>query len=422
LKILVLSINYAPEATGFAPHITAASEYFVAQGHSVSVVTGFPFSPNWARWPKYRGRFIKREILNGVEIVRITHFIPARARSIWQRLLMEGSFCLLALPVILLRLGLKRDLILYVGAQPSIALLARSLAVLSRAPYMVNINDLAAQAAGDVGIVRKKWQLGLLNWIEFQAYTRASGAMVLCGAFRDALVANGYPSDRIRLIPPPVDLASIRPVSAGPSFRAEHDLLPSDFIILYSGSMGLKQDLPTAVEAARLLKHSHPEIKWILVGDGERRAAVAQLIVEAGLDRVMRILPLQPIERMSSMYAAADVLLLGQLKMVKDTVIPSKLLAYMAAGRPILAAVNASSQGAVLLRGAQGGVLVIPENPAAMAAGVIGLQADRVALAAMGRRNRVYAEEHFDQHKIMAAQEHFLRDVLCAAKEKAQSL
>ena len=106
------------------------------------------------------------------------------------------------------------------------------------------------------------------------------------------------------------------------------------------------------------------------------------------------------------MFAAADVLLLNQLASVKDTVVPSKLLTYMAAGRPVLAAVSSSSQGAEILREANGGMLVAPDDPLALVLGAEALMsAGPLALAAMGARNRAYAEKHFDQRKILAEHE-----------------
>jgi colanic acid biosynthesis glycosyl transferase WcaI len=87
----------------------------------------------------------------------------------------------------------------------------------------------------------------------------------------------------------------------------------------------------------------------------------------------------------------------------------------MAAGRPVLAAVNPASQGALLLGESQGGVIVDPENPAALAAAVKQLQANPMALQEMGRRNRQYAEKNFDRRRIFAAQEAFLGEIVRTA-------
>jgi glycosyltransferase involved in cell wall biosynthesis len=96
---------------------------------------------------------------------------------------------------------------------------------------------------------------------------------------------------------------------------------------------------------------------------------------------------------------------------MKDTVIPSKLLMYMAAGKPVLAAVNAGSQAAFLLNQAQGGILVAPDDPAALAAAVVNLKRQRAELIQMGARNRAYAEVWFDERKVFEAQTAFLHDI-----------
>jgi glycosyltransferase involved in cell wall biosynthesis len=123
------------------------------------------------------------------------------------------------------------------------------------------------------------------------------------------------------------------------------------------------------------------------------------------------------------MYAAADVLLLNQVGTVKDTVVPSKLLTYMAAGRPVLAAVNGSSQGAEILRHANGGIVVAPDDPDALVAGADALRkTPRSVLEAMATRNRRYAEQHFDQHKILAAHEQFIQELLHDSSHNAMSV
>jgi colanic acid biosynthesis glycosyl transferase WcaI len=156
MGILILSLNYAPEPTGFAPHTSALAEHLASRGDTVTVITGFPFAPRWTRWPEYRRRFISRQSINQVRVVRVSHFIPRRPGSALQRILMEGSFAATAMLAVLLRslTAPPVDAVIYVGAQPAIAWLARVLAALHRAPYVVKITDLAAQAAVDVGIAR----------------------------------------------------------------------------------------------------------------------------------------------------------------------------------------------------------------------------------------------------------------------------
>jgi colanic acid biosynthesis glycosyl transferase WcaI len=418
-SLWILTLNYAPEPTGFAPHATALAEYLARQGHAVTVVTGFPFAPRWRRWAEYRGAFSSQVVQKGVTLRRVSHFIPKRPGTVWQRVAMEASFCLAAAAVLLPALLNRRsrpDAVLYIGAQPAIAMLARGIATLTRVPYFINVNDLAAQAACDVGIVRAGWAQRVLERVEFAAYLSSAGATVLCRSFAEALVARGYRADRVRLIRSPVDLDLIRPLAPQPEYRRELGVSADAFVVLFAGSMGLKQGLTNVIDAARYLSQRQsmsPSVVWVLVGDGEMRHAVEALVREHGLQGRVRLAPFQPEGRLAPMFAAADVLLLNQLSTVKDTVIPSKLLTYMAAGRPVLAAVNGSSQGAEILQEADGGMLVAPEDPAALAHGVealLGVGVD--GRAAMGERNRAYAERHLDQRKILAAHESFILERL----------
>jgi colanic acid biosynthesis glycosyl transferase WcaI len=416
LRFLVLSINYSPEPSGFAPHVAAMCEHLVARGHTVTVLTGFPFAPAWARWPGYRRGFIRTEQMRGVRVVRHTHFIPRSPRRLWQRIAMEGSFCLSCALSLLRSSGKSRpDLVVYVGAQPSLAMTARWYASLIQRPYAVIINDLASGAAGDVGIVKHRWLGRLLETFEFAAYRRAAGAVVLCQAFRDALSTHGFAADRVKIVRSPVDLERIRPVPAHPEFRTRWGVPRNAFVVLFAGSMGLKQGMTNIVEAAAILRATSPNIRWVLVGDGETKSGVLQLIERLNLQHNVRMLPFESEAKMSEMFASADVLLLNQLASVKDTVIPSKLLTYMAAGRPVIAAVSQSSQGAEILRDAGGGLIVQPEQPQALADGVSELEADSMRLEAWGKLNRHYAEANFDQTRILASLEASLLGAASAA-------
>jgi colanic acid biosynthesis glycosyl transferase WcaI len=419
MRLLFLSINYAPEPTGFAPHVTDACTYLAAKGHAVEIVTGFPFAPMWKRWPEYRGRFFASAEQRGVRVHRVTHYIPRQASRVIERLLMEATFSLVAAIFLVLRCERRFDAIVYVGAQPAIAMLACVTARFLRRPYVVNIQDLASLAAGDTRIVRNRLFLRLLSRFEWKAYAGATGAMVLCESFRQALQDRGFPGQRIRLIRSPIDTERVRPVGRETNIRASIGIEQDAFVILHSGSMGVKQGLANVIRAAALLRDSAPEARWVFIGDGETRSEIVQLAKQLGMEGIVIFRPFFPEEDIARLFAAADILLLNQIKEVKDTVIPSKLLTYMAAGKAVLAAVNDCSQGAALLRNAGGGEVVEPENPESLADAVRRLMKDRNTLPVLGARNRAYAETNFDRRHILIEQERFLEEVVRSWQSRA---
>ena len=269
---------------------------------------------------------------------------------------------------------------------------------------------MAAQAAGEAGIVRSGLLKRILAKFEYSAYSKASGAIVLCEGFRDALCKNGYSGEKIKIIRCPVNIDNIHPTQDKYAFRRRFGIPEKSFVILWAGSMGIKQGLSNIVNSCKLLQGIDVSVLWVLVGDGEARRSLEAEVKEGNLESYVYLLPFQPDDHLSDMFSAADVLLLNQLSTVKNTVIPSKLLTYMAAGLPVLAAINADSQGAELLREAGGGVIVEPESPAALVKGLKGLMGDNKVREEMGERNRRYAIEHFDRKKILKTQERFLMD------------
>jgi len=410
-----ITINFAPEPSGFAPYAATLARHLARHGHRVSVFTGFPFAPEWRRRKADRGRLFARTRDGNLTVYRLTHFIPRRPSSAVQRIAMEGSFSISALAVMMAAMlrGGRPDGVLYIGAQPALAMAARIVAAFAGCPYFVRITDLAARAALDVGIVGTRLSR-MLAAFEFAAYRTASGAVVLCRSFERDLVAYGYPQNRIRVIPNPIDIDGIRPVPRDNRFRARYGIPEQAFVLMHAGSMGLKQGLLNVIAAAALTCDT--AIHWVFVGDGEVRQALMEATRAHRLEDRVRFVPFQPAEELSAMFAAADVLLVNQVRSVKDTLIPGKLLTYMAAGRPIIVAANPDSQAAELLREANGGALIAPEDPAALAAAARQFEAaDAGTLAVFGARNRAHAEQHFDHHRVLAAQEQFLLERIGAA-------
>jgi len=173
---------------------------------------------------------------------------------------------------------------------------------------------------------------------------------------------------------------------------------------------GDKQNLINVVNAAEY-SQGKIDLVWVLVGEGEDLPALRR----AAEDRApnMSLLPLQPATAMPQMYAAADVLLLNQIAAMEDAVIPCKLLTYMAAGRPIVAAVNENSEAARVIRRAQCGVIVPAEDPEALSTAMLALQSDPELRRELGANARLYAEMHFTKASVLEAYDEFFLTVLC---------
>jgi len=118
-------------------------------------------------------------------------------------------------------------------------------------------------------------------------------------------------------------------------------------------------------------------------------------------------------DALSQSLSAADALVLTQRADVVDIVIPSKLLTYMAAGRPVVVAVNPKSEAGRYVREADCGLVVPPEDPEALAKAIRSLSADPRSVTRLGANARAFAEQHFSKTVVLHKYDEFFRRI-CA--------
>jgi glycosyltransferase involved in cell wall biosynthesis len=173
--------------------------------------------------------------------------------------------------------------------------------------------------------------------------------------------------------------------------------------------MGYKQGLETVVRAAA---HSggNGGLRFVLQGDGNQRVHLEQLAAELRVSN-LDFLPLAPEDEFAAIVEAADALLLAQRASVRNMARPAKLSSYLAAGRPILAAVSADDETAREVESAQAGIVVTPEDPEALLRGVAQLRGDRERLTALGENGRRYADRHLSLEGAVDQMEEFLHAV-----------
>jgi colanic acid biosynthesis glycosyl transferase WcaI len=239
--------------------------------------------------------------------------------------------------------------------------------------------------------------------LEHLAYRLADHVVVIGSTFASYIESVGVDPEKITEIPNWVDIDSIRPERPDEAMRRRLGAGPDDFLVVHTGNMGAKQDLLNVVAAADLLK-KNTRIKLVLVGGGQERDRITGDIAARALDNIT-LLPLQAGHEFSAVLAAADALLVNQAPMVVDSVLPSKLLAYMASGRPVVAAVHSNSTTADLVRSSGCGVVTDAGRPEALAAAIRAMasgEGPHPSLAAMGRQGRAYVEQHFERSSILS--------------------
>jgi glycosyltransferase involved in cell wall biosynthesis len=256
--------------------------------------------------------------------------------------------------------------------------------------------------------VKSRLLLGLTDLLIKWIYRGCDRILVQSEAFVPSVAAHGVPRERIRYLPNSAEAfyRRLEPSAADP----EAQELPAGFRVMYAGNVGAAQDFPTILEAAeRLREEKH--IHWIVLGEGRMRAWVEAEVARRRLANV-HLLGQRPPQRMPRYFAHADVLLATlRREPIFAYTIPSKIQSYIACGRPVVAALE--GEGGRIIREADAGWVVPPEDPRALAETV--LAASRVARAqldAMGERGEAWFREHFEREKLLSRLEQLLQEIM----------
>jgi glycosyltransferase involved in cell wall biosynthesis len=265
------------------------------------------------------------------------------------------------------------------------------LARLKGAAFVFEVRDLWPAFAVAVGVLRSRPLIALAEAFERFLYRHADRLVVNSPGYVEHVLQRG--ARQVDLVPNGVDIFMFNPAATGAAFRKAHGL-QGKFIALYAGALGLSNDLGVVLNAAALLEHE-PQIALVLLGDGKERQALVARARALCLPNLF-FLPAVPKEEMDQALAAADacIAILKPLDVYKTTY-PNKVFDYMAAGRPVILAIDGVIRQ--LIEEAEAGVFVPPGDPAALAAAIRTLAADRTMGRAMGRSGRAHVARDFDR-------------------------
>lgn len=401
MKVLILSINYWPEVTGIGAFTTYRAEHLAAAGHEVEVCTTLPYYPDWKVAAEYSGKYGLTEMRNGVRIVRSYAYIPNPVTPI-RRILHEASF---VMGVTLRALLRKRpDVLLVVSPPLGLAAPAILLSRLWGVPYVYDVEDLQPDSAADLGML-PQWAVKLLYRVESRAYRHARLVTTLTPSMRQRLIEKGLAAEKVELLEPRMDesLMDLLP-EEGAAFRRQYDL-GEKFLVTHSGNMGVKQGLDVIVDVAAMSR-TDESMLFLCVGNGAECERIKRRAADLNLGNV-RFLPLLDEKDFRGLMAASDICLVTQKHSVSEIAFPSKVVTYLAAGRPIVVSVNPECEVAQMARESGAGKVVAAEDPAALLDAICALRRDDLRKA--GENARKYACARWSSARVLGELERSLK-------------
>jgi colanic acid biosynthesis glycosyl transferase WcaI len=402
-RVLVLGVNYAPETTGIAPYTTAVAEHLAALGARVDVVTGMPHYPQWRVATGYRGALVRRETVNGVNLRRAGHYVPAQ-----QGALRRGAFEASWLPLGWLQAArTEADAVLAVSPSLAALPLARRAAARRGVPWAAVVQDLMGNAAARGGLRGGGRVASLVGGVESRMLRSADLVGVISEGFADAVHRMGVDPGRTRLLP---NWAHVNPSSATHAeARAALGWRTDAFTVVHTGNMGAKQGLENVLRAAAEADRRNAEVEFVLVGDGNQRAALQA--AGAGI-RALRFVDPVDEETYPLVLAAADVLLVNERADMLEMSLPSKLTSYFASGRPVLGAVPDNGWTAAVLDASGAAVRVAPDAPAELLDAALALADDEERAMMLGKAATEYCYARYGSQAALDRYADLVRELL----------
>lgn len=313
----------------------------------------------------------------GVRSVWTTPYSPGGA----SRILNWASYAIAAFAV---GLGQPTDLVYASSPHLLAGLSGWGLSRLKGVPLIVEVRDLWPQVLVDMGQLEVRSPLfRLLKWLERFLYRQAAAVVILAEGNRAAVVTDGADPDRVVFLPNSAEPSDFDVQEERAALRARFGM--NGLVFLYAGAHGQANGLSLVLDAAAELQHTHPDIRFWLVGDGLVKQRLVDDAARRGLHNIVFWDPVAK-QDMPVLLAASDVGLhvLADVPLFRHGVSPNKLFDYMAAGRPVLT--NTPGEVADLVAAAGAGLAVEPTGLARGACVLAEMDpGERAAKGAAGR-------------------------------------
>ncbi len=376
--------------------------HLAEEGHDVHVVTGIPNYPKGKFFPGY-GLFKKRnEVINGVRVTRLPLVPRGEDNKIMLMLNFFSFFIVGWFWMLFHALWHKYDLVFCQQLSP---VMMSSPAVLYKkmrhVPLYTWVLDLWPESLTAAGGINNKYILGFFNLFVKSEYKNSDKILTSSKSFDQSILKYGDYKDKVIYYPQWSDGASN---VSGLNFALPEKLQElssnGDFIVMFAGAVGEAHGMECNMQAALKTKE-YKNIKWVIVGDGRRLDWVRSFVKENGIEETVITLGRFPSETMPLFFEKADVMLVSLTDSpLFNMYSPAKIASYMAAERPIIAALN--GEGGEVIRAAECGWNVKAGDSDSLAKLVIALsQTDRQELAVKGQKGKAYYDKFFTKDECL---------------------
>ncbi len=386
-RLLFLNRSFYPDVEATGQFLTELCEE-LEKDFKVYVICGNPLYRKVKNW-----RLIHKTSHRNITIWRVNNttlpkrFFPARVINLISYFI----------PCFLWTFLIKRmDCIIAETDPPLLASIAYVYSKIHRCPFIYYSQDIWPQ----VGIVNEGMTNPLittiLKGINGFLYKKADRIIVLGRDMKKRLEEENFiPAQKIGIVENWADPKKIYPIQREDNRFLQKHALENRFIVMYSGNIGLSQDLKNIIHVADTLK-KNKNILFVLIGEGASKEKLIQKAEALGLSNV-KFLPYQKKEMLKFSLNAAHIHLITLKKGMKGYIVPSKVYGILASGRPFIAAVDKNSEIDRIVRDFHCGLTVSPSNVSALKEAVLWAFFNKEKIEEMGKNGRKALETFYSR-------------------------
>lgn len=404
MKVLIVSQYFWPESF----RINEVARDLKQLGHEVEVLTGKPNYPEGVFYSGYRGTTLMKELWNGIPI----HRLPMVARGQHHKFKLILNYLSFIVSGLLFGPFLLRkkqfDVIFVYAPSPIFQVIPASfIGWLKKAPVVLWVQDLWPQSVSATGHIESKLAFKILEKAVAFAYRHTDLIVAQSEAFIPQIKRLNPSNLPVEYLPNSVDDSFLYPA---PEHHVSIKPLETGFNVVFAGNIGSAQAIETIVDAAEKLK-LNAEIKIVILGRGSKLDWLKTQMSSRNLNNIV-LAGQHPLEAMPHLLRQASALLVTLAKQpIFELTIPSKIQAYLASGKPVIACMD--GEGARVIQEANAGLTVAAENADLLAAAIMQLyETNQNDLEHMGLNGQNYFKMHFQHHLVMNSLISYLQEAV----------
>lgn len=370
-------------------------------GHEITVLTAIPDYPKGKFYEGYSLFKRRREVVNGVNIIRLPIIPRGKGGAIRLVLNYVSYYICLSIFTFFHSFRNKYDRIFVHLTSPFfIGLCAKKLSKRQNIPLLFWVLDLWPESLISAGGISNPFIIKPQVRVVQKVYNQCSKILISSKGFEKSICEKGNYKNKLLYFPnwaedvkgespTDFDINKIEPFAS----KTE-----DDFILLFAGNIGEAQNLNAVLEAAKLLK-KEKRIKFVFVGDGRRKETLEQFARENDLHDTVFFLGRYPITTMPVFMNASDVLMFSlKDELCFNLTVPAKVQFYMSQGKPVLAMIN--GDGADLVEEAKCGFSANAGNSEEFAAAIEALsKMTKEELGKLGHNGKEFYENNFTKQQ-----------------------